>query len=81
MGGAALGVLAVGAGLVGAGFGSGFLLRQVVIVGTATLLGASSATGSLALARMADDRELLEEGAEVAGVGLSEEESRKLLQS
>ena len=38
------------------------------------LLGASSAAGSLALARRADDRELLEHGADVADTGLTEEE-------
>ena len=44
-----------------------------------TLLGAGSSAGSLALARMADDRELLEDGADVADIGLSEQETRELL--
>ncbi len=43
------------------------------------LLGAGSSAGSLALARRADDRELLEDGADVADAGLTEEETRKLL--
>ena len=43
------------------------------------LLGAGSAAGSLALARRADDRELLEHGADVADIGLTEEEKRELL--
>ncbi len=44
-----------------------------------TLTGAGSASGSLALARRADDRELLEHGADVADIGLTEEEKRELL--
>jgi len=43
------------------------------------LLGAGSASGSLALARRADDRELLEHSADVADIGLAEEERRGLL--
>ena len=38
-----------------------------------------SRSGSLALARRADDRELLEHGADVADIGLTEEEKRELL--
>ena len=44
-----------------------------------TLLGAGSAAGSLALARRAEDRELLEDGADVADIGLTEEEKGGLL--
>ncbi len=43
------------------------------------LLGAGSAAGSLALARRADDRELLEHGADAADIGLTEEDKRELL--
>ena len=43
------------------------------------LLGAGSAAGSLALARRADDRELLEHVPHVADIGLTEEEKRELL--
>ena len=52
------------------------------IVGTGVLMalmGAGSAAGSLALARRADDRELLDAGADVADIGLTEEEKRELL--
>ncbi len=51
----------------------------VVVPGVMALLGAGSAAGSLALARRADDRELLEHGADVADIGLTEEEKRELL--
>ena len=44
-----------------------------------TLLGAGSASGSLALARRADDRELLDAGADFDDIGLTEEEKRELL--
>ncbi len=47
--------------------------------GVMALMGAGSAAGSLALARRADDRELLEHGADVADIGLTEEEKRELL--
>jgi hypothetical protein len=42
-------------------------------------MGAGSAAGALALARRADDRELLERGADVADIGLTKEEKRELL--
>jgi hypothetical protein len=44
-----------------------------------TLAGAASAAGTLALARMAEDRELLDAGDDVGGVGLSDREERELL--
>ena len=50
-----------------------------VIIGTLTLLSAVSASGSLALARMAEDRELLDASAEVAEVGLTGGEAQELL--
>lgn len=75
-GGLLLGGLAVAAGLWGAG---GLPVVGVAVAGTATLLGAGSAAGSLALARQADDRELLEGGADVAEAGLTEEEREHLL--
>ncbi len=43
------------------------------------LMGAGSSAGSLALARRADDRELLEHGADVDDIELTEEEERELL--
>ena len=60
------------------GFGGG-LLGGMVYGSVVALLGAGSAAGSLALARRVDDRELLEHGAEVADIGLTEEEKRDLL--
>ena len=47
--------------------------------GLLALLGAGSAAGSLALARRADDQELLESGEEVAEIRLTEEEKHQLL--
>ncbi len=55
------------------------LAGMVSITGLATLTAAGSAAGSLALARRADDRELLEAGTDVADIGLTEEEAHKLL--
>ncbi len=43
------------------------------------LMGAGFSAGTLALARKAEDRELLEAGADVAEVGLTKEEKRELL--
>ena len=50
-----------------------------LIASVMTFLVAGSAAGSLALARRADDRELLEHGADVADIGLTEQEKRELL--
>jgi len=57
------------------------LLTPEALVTTALVvgLGAGSAAGSLALARRADDSELLDAGADVAEVGLTKEETRQLL--
>jgi hypothetical protein len=55
--------LQLGGFAVGTGVASGVLplwLRAAVIIGPLTLLSAVSATGSLALARMAERRELLD---------------------
>ena len=51
----------------------------VTMTAILALLGAGSAAGSLALARSADDRELLDAGADVADIGLTKEEKRELL--
>ncbi len=59
--------------------GGPLTLTAVSVTGVAVLLGAGSAAGSLALARRADDRELLEHGADVADIGLTPEEKRELL--
>ena len=50
-----------------------------VVAGTLTLLSAGSAAGTLLLARMSEDRELLDASGDVADVGLSEGEARDLL--
>jgi hypothetical protein len=49
-----------------------------VIAGTLTLLSAGSAAGTLLLALMSEDRELLDASGDVAEVGLSEGEAREL---
>ena len=55
VGGVLLGGLAAGAGLWGGGFG----VLGMSMMGAATFLGAGSAAASLAVARKADDRQLL----------------------
>ncbi len=75
IGGAVGGIIAVVLGLNTVGPDTLTLFRT----GAVFLLGAGSAAGSLALARRADDRELLEHGADVADIGLTEEEKRELL--
>ena len=50
-----------------------------VVIGPLTLLSAVSASGSLALARMAEDRALLDASEDVGEVGLTEDEARELL--
>jgi hypothetical protein len=59
--------------------GGGVSLDSLGTYSVVTLLGAGSAAGSLALARRTDDQELLEHGADVADIGLTEEEKRELL--
>lgn len=53
----------------------------LLFVGIQALIGAGSAAGTLALARKADDQELLQSAEEVADVGLTPEEERRLLGS
>ncbi len=53
---------------------------EILVLGPVfALSGAGCAAGSLALARMAEARELLDTGEEAADVGLSEKETRELL--
>lgn len=52
----------------------------LLFIGIQGLIGAGSAVGSLALARTADDQDLLESGDEVAEIGLTPEEMRALLE-
>ena len=75
-GGALGGLLASG---IMAGMWDGPLELVKAVAISLTLLGAVSAAGSLALARRAEDRELLEAGADVADIGLTEEETHELL--
>jgi len=51
----------------------------LALLGPFSLGGAIAACGSLALARMAEDRELLVDSRDVADVGLTEKEERELL--
>ena len=50
-----------------------------VMAGTLTVLSGASAAGTLMLARMGEDRRLLDAGDEVDRVGLSDAETKKLL--
>ena len=72
---------ALGALLLSGLFTATFTVRAAgfVLYGILPLLGAGCAAGSLALARRADDRALLEHGADVAHVGLTEKETQQLL--
>ena len=53
--------------------------EAAVIIGPVTLLSVVSASGSLALARKAEERELFDASADVAEAGLTEGETQKLL--
>lgn len=57
--------------------GFGFPMSELLLV-LYGLLGAGCAAGSLALARRADDQELLESGQHVAEIGLTSQERRAL---
>lgn len=76
LGGLLLGGLAVAAGLLG----PGLTVLDGVIAGTATLLGAGSAAGTLVIARKAQSRALPTEG-DIARAGLTGEEAGQLLES
>ena len=76
----AVGGLVLSVFLLTAGNGAGgSIVAGVIMTSAATLLGAGSAAGSLALARRSNDRELLKHGADVADTELTEEEKRELL--
>ncbi len=77
MGGGLLSILWVVTLLVAVGAQPLALATAFVVL--VTLLGAGSAAASLALARRADDRDLLRAGADVEDVGLTEEERHELL--
>ncbi len=65
--------------LVAVSSGAASVAAAAIIIGTLTLLSAVSASSSLALARMAEERELLDASAEVAEVGLTGGEAQELL--
>lgn len=75
-GGLLLGGFAVFAGFWGS---SHVPFIGMTVLGAATLLGAGSAAGSLALAREADDRELRDAGEDGAAVGPVERDGQHLL--
>ena len=76
IGGGILGALGVSLGFLGLGGVSAVTVGITAFVG---LLGAGSAAGTLALARQADDQELLEAGEGVGDVGLTASEADQLL--
>ncbi len=72
----ALGGLLVSGSIVAS---SGVTVPALVVSLVVTLLCAGSALGTLALARLADDRELMAVGDNLAEVGLTDGERRELL--
>lgn len=75
LGGLLLGLLPAALVVVGAAS----VAEAAAIVGAVTFLSVVSASGSLMLARMAEERELADASAEVAEVGLTGDEGHKLL--
>ena len=63
------------------GVGIGDFFHPIALVTTTffALMGAGFGAGALAIARMAQDQELLEAGEDVADIGLTKEEKRELL--
>ena len=66
VGGLVLGVLAVVGWQLDAGFGPVLWPRAAAMIASVTLLSSASACGSLALGRLAEERELIDSGADVA---------------
>ena len=79
--GAVGGLLLGGIAIAGGVLGPGLTFVDAIIAGATTLLGAGSAVGSLALARRADDQELLEPYEEGPEVKLTESATQQLLGS
>ncbi len=77
--GAVGGLLLSGIFVLVAALGGDTTLDILVLGPVFALSGAGSAAGSLALARMAEDRELLDANPDVAEAGLTEGETRELL--
>jgi hypothetical protein len=75
----AIGGLILGGAAATIGMWGGGWLLGTGMMGAATILGAVSAAGSLALARGADDRELIASAGDVADVGLTSSERDHLL--
>lgn len=73
-GGFLLGTSAVGIGLVGLDFS----ILGIGVVGVLALLGAASATATLAIARQAESADLLTESGDVPTMGLAREEASRL---
>ncbi|MEQ1857092.1 MAG: hypothetical protein ABL963_11495 [Longimicrobiales bacterium] len=73
--GATGGLLLSGLFVSATGLGEAFVVLGPVFA----LAGAASAAGTLALARKAEERELLDDGADVTEVGLTDNETRDLL--
>ena len=59
--------------------GTANVAQAAAVVATVSVLSAVSAAGSLMLARVGEDRELLAAGDEVAEVGLTGDEAQELL--
>jgi hypothetical protein len=78
--GAVGGLVFSGIFVVVVALGGETLWGEILVLGPVfTLAGAASAAGSLALARMAERRELPDPSADPAGAGLTEDERRELL--
>jgi hypothetical protein len=74
------GLLLSGIFVVVVALGGETLWGEILVLGPVfALAGAASAAGSLALARMAEDRALPDSGADPAEAGLTEDERRELL--
>lgn len=61
--------------------GADFWINVLELAGPFAVGGAVAASGTLAIARLSEDRELLDASDDVADVGLSAEEARELLGS
>ncbi len=62
------------------GVGAASVAQAAAIISVVTLLSAVSASGSLILARMSEDRALLDASEDVAEVGLTGDEAQELLE-
>lgn len=74
-------VLALVPGLGGLAEGTVTASQSAMVIGGVSLLSALSAAGSLVLARLGEDRRLVAAREEVSEIGLTPDETRKLLGS